>query len=31
MAQRLGWGPEDAREAARAYVATVDEDQRRWR
>jgi glycerol-3-phosphate dehydrogenase len=31
MANRLGWGPDDAREAARAYVATVREDQRRWR
>ncbi len=31
MAQRLGWSPDDAREAARAYVETVREDQRRWR
>ncbi len=31
MAQRLGWGPDDARAAARAYVETVREDQRRWR
>jgi hypothetical protein len=31
MAQRLGWGPDDARQAALAYVETVREDQRRWR
>jgi glycerol-3-phosphate dehydrogenase len=31
MARRLGWSPEDAREAARAYVEAVREDQRRWR
>jgi glycerol-3-phosphate dehydrogenase len=31
MAQRLGWSPDDARAAARAYVETVREDQRRWR
>jgi glycerol-3-phosphate dehydrogenase len=31
MAQRLGWSPEHARAAARAYVEAVREDQRRWR
>ena len=31
MAERLGWSPEDARDAARAYVDAVREDQRRWR
>jgi glycerol-3-phosphate dehydrogenase len=31
MAQRLGWSADDARAAARAYVETVREDQRRWR
>src|SRR5262249_6093923 len=31
MGQRLGWSPDDARSAARAYVDAVREDQRRWR
>jgi glycerol-3-phosphate dehydrogenase len=31
MAERLGWSADDARAAARAYVETVREDQRRWR
>src|SRR5262245_18554422 len=31
MAAQLGWTPDDAREAARAYVDAVREDQRRWR
>jgi glycerol-3-phosphate dehydrogenase len=31
MAERLGWSPEDARDAARGYVDAVREDQRRWR
>ena len=29
--ERLGWSPDDAREAAQAYVEAVREDQRRWR
>ena len=31
MGERLGWSPDDAREAAQAYVEAVREDQRRWR
>jgi glycerol-3-phosphate dehydrogenase len=31
MGKRLGWSPDDARSAARAYVEAVREDQRRWR
>src|SRR5262249_39713987 len=31
MGKRLGWSPDDARTAARAYVDAVREDQRRWR
>jgi glycerol-3-phosphate dehydrogenase len=31
MGERLGWSPDDARAAARAYVEAVRKDQQRWR